>query len=273
MTENAQQPAQPGPTAAKTPAVIARNTAPELLLTFVLLFAVVTIVRWVSGPSPISTAVPQLHLQLLIVGACSGLVLAGLILSKPGKMSGGHINPAISVAMWRFGVFPGVAVVPYVVAQCAGSFLGVLAARAAWGSVVGDPPVTCAALQPGPSFSAGELFAGEAISVGVIVYLVGFFLQRPRLAPLVPWLVGLLIGAAIALLGTSTGGSVNPARQFGPALVCAQFPFLWVYLVAPIVGAVVAAMFINRAAKRRALLTYRRRGPLPEDSGPVKTTG
>ncbi|SCZ16489.1 Major intrinsic protein [Streptomyces sp. 136MFCol5.1] len=82
-----------------TPALIAGHSALECLLTFVLLFGVTTIVRWVAGPSPISDAVPQIRLQLLIIGGCVGLLLVGLILSRPGRTSGGHINPAISLAM------------------------------------------------------------------------------------------------------------------------------------------------------------------------------
>ncbi|MGW5232561.1 MIP/aquaporin family protein [Streptomyces nodosus] len=184
-------------------------------------------------------------------------VLAALIISPPGRISGGHINPAISLAMWRFGVFPGAAVAPYAVAQLVGSLLGVLAARALWGPVTGRPPVTRAALQPATGWSAAELIAVEAVSMGVIVYLVGFFLQSPRLAPLVPWLVGLLIGGAIAGLGTASGGSDNPARQFGPAVVSGRLGFLWGYLVAPMVGAVLAALVLQQVRTCREVLTHR----------------
>jgi glycerol uptake facilitator protein/aquaporin Z len=115
-----------------------------------------------------------------------GLFLAGLILSKPGKISGAHTNPAISLAMWRFGVFPGRSVIPYIVAQLAGSVLGVIVARAVWGPVIEDSRVMYAVLQPGPSWSAGELFVAEAVGMGVIVYLVGLFLQNSKLAPWSP---------------------------------------------------------------------------------------
>ncbi|MFI9628077.1 MIP/aquaporin family protein [Streptomyces sp. NPDC052042] len=249
-------PAAPGNRTA-TPSAIAVRSALEFLLTLVLLFGVTTIVRWVLGPSALSDAVPGIHLKLLVVGAAVGLLLAGLILSRPGRLSGGHINPAISLAMWRFGVFPGVSVVPYVLAQLAGSVLGVLAARAVWGPVVARSPVVYAALRPASGWTDGWLFAAEAAGMGVIVYLVGYFLQNRRLAPAVPWLVGFLIGAAIALLGTSTGGSVNPARQFGPAVVSGELAFLWVYLVAPMVGAVIAAFVLDRLHARRTVLTHR----------------
>ncbi|MGJ5756360.1 MIP/aquaporin family protein [Streptomyces puniciscabiei] len=234
-----------------------------------LLFGVTTIVRWVMGPSFISDGVDRIHLQLLIVGAAVGLLIAALIVSRPGRTSGGHINPAISLAMWRFGVFPGVSVVPYVLAQLTGSVLGVLLAGAVWGPAAKDPPVAYAVLQPGAGWTAAELFGAEAASMGVIVYLVGSFLQAPRLARLVPWLVGFLIGGAIALLGTTTGGSVNPARQFGPALASGQSSFLWVYLLAPMVGALIAAFVLYRVNKHCTVLTHRLCGT-EEDGAPLK---
>src|SRR5580700_4277471 len=210
---------------------LARDSAIELILTSILLFAVATIVRWVIGPSPISRAIPGIHAELWIVGAAVAVVLAGLIRSPPGRASGGHTNPAISLAMWRFGVFPGAGVIPYSIAQLLGSVLGVVAARAVWGQDVADPPVVYASIQPAPFWSTAPLFAAEATGMGLIVFIVGYCLSVPRLAPGVPWVVGLLIGLGIALLGTSTGGSLNPARQFGPALVSGHTDKLWVFLV------------------------------------------
>ena len=245
-------------------AQLARNSAFELILTVILLFGVTSIVRWVIGPSLISRVIPQIHAELLIVGAAVALLLAGLILSPPGRASGGHMNPAISLAMWRFGVFPGAGVVPYTIAQLLGSVLGVLATRALWGQVVAEPPVVYAVLQPGPGWSTGELFAAETLSMAVIVFLVGTCLAVPRLAPFVPWVVGVLIGTAIALLGTSTGGSVNPARQFGPAAVSGQTHFLSVYLLAPMLGAVIAAWLRQAIQHRRAVLTHRLCGTRPD---------
>ena len=236
---------------------LARDSAYELLLTFLLLFGVTSIVRWVIGPSRISRAIPQIHVQLLIVGAAVGLVLAGLILSPPGRASGGHTNPAISFAMWMFGVFPGAGVVPYAMAQLLGSVLGVIAAREVWGSAVAEPPVEYALLQPGPGWSTVELFAAEALGMAVIVFLVGLCLAWRRLAPFAPWVVAALVGLGIALLGTSSGGSLNPARQFGPAAVSGQMRFLWVYLLAPMVGAAFAARLLREMRGRRCVLTHR----------------
>ncbi len=232
---------------------LARDSAFELILTSVLLFGVVSIVRWVIGPSPISRTIPGIHAELWIVGAAVAFLLAGLILSPLGRASGGHMNPAISLAMWRFGVFPGAGVIPYTIAQLLGSVLGVVAARGVWGNVVAEPSVAYGALQPGPGWSTWELFAIEAFGMAVIVVLVGFCLAVQRLTPFVPWIVAALVGIGIGVLGTTTGGSLNPARQFGPAVVSGQTRFLWVYLVAPLVGAALEAW------PERSLLQYRRK--------------
>ena len=236
---------------------ILRDSALELFLTFLQLFGVVSIVRWVIGPSPISQMIPEIHAELLIVGVAVAILIAGLIMSPPGRMTGGHMNPAISLAMWRFGVFPGAGVVPYIVAQLVGSVLGVVIARQIWGQVVADAPVAYAVLQPGPGWSSVTLFVAETLSMATIVLLVGVCLAVPRLAPFVPWVVGGAIGLAIAVLGTSTGGSVNPARQFGPAALSGEMRFLWVYLLAPMVGALLAAWLRDFIQGHRFVLTHR----------------
>jgi glycerol uptake facilitator-like aquaporin len=248
---------------------LARDSAIELILTSILLFGVVTIVRWVIGPSPISRAIPGIHAELWIVGAAVALLLAGLILSPPGRASGGHTNPAISLAMWRFGVFPGTGVIPYSMAQLLGSVLGVLTARTVWGHIVAEPPVVYAALQPGPGWSTWELFVVEALGMTVIALVVGLCLAVPRLTSFVPWIVGSLVGLGIALLGTATGGSLNPARQFGPAVVSGQTRFLWVYLLAPMFGAAIAAWLRGRIQRQRSVLTHRLCGTIGTSTAKV----
>src|SRR6202047_3888801 len=236
---------------------VARHSAIELILTSILLFGVTTIVRFVVDPSAISRAFPQIHVELLIVGLGVGVLLTGLIKSPLGKISGGHTNPAISFAMWRFGVFPAAGVLPYAGAQLLGSVFGVVAARAIWGRLVEQPPVLYAVIQPAPGWSVAPLFLAEAAGMGVIVFAVGYFLSVRRLAPFVPWLVGILVGLGIATLGTSTGGSINPARQFGPAVLSGHPGKLWLFLLAPMVGAEVAARLLKTFQDRGQVLTHR----------------
>src|SRR5260221_13381783 len=89
-----------------------RHSALELILTFFMLFGVTSIVRWVIGPSLISRTFPEIQVELVIVGASVAILIAGLILSPPVRATGGHMNPTISLAMWRFGGFSGAWVGP-----------------------------------------------------------------------------------------------------------------------------------------------------------------
>jgi glycerol uptake facilitator-like aquaporin len=241
----------------------------ELILTFILLFGVTSIVRWVIGPSIISRVLPGIHAELWIVGSSVALLLAVLIQTPMGRSSGSHTNPAISFAMWRFGVFPGAGVLPYAAAQLLGSVLGVVAARAVWGGVIAKSPVTFAALQPATGWPTWYVFATEATGMAVIVFLIGSCLSVQRLAPFVPWIVGGLVGLGIALLGTGSGGSLNPARQFGPAVLSGKMQFLWVYLTAPLVGAFIATGLRSVVQSHHFVLTHRLCGTVDDRDVPV----
>jgi glycerol uptake facilitator-like aquaporin len=229
------------------------HSAYEAALTTALLFAVASFVRWFIGPSAVSRAAPGIHAELLFVGLAVALLIPALILSPLGQASGGHMNPAISFGMWWIGVFPRRAVVPYTIAQLAGSLLGVLLARAVWGPPVARAPVTYAVLRPAPGWTNAGLFPAEGASMAVIVVLVGLFLSVHKLTRFVPWLAGVLIGAAITALGAVTGASLNPAREFGPAIFARHFGFLISYLLAPIAGAALAAWLIRRFQVGRVL--------------------
>jgi glycerol uptake facilitator-like aquaporin len=177
------------------------------------------------------------------------------------------MNPAISLAMWRFGVFPAAGLLPYTAAQLVGSVLGARVAGAVWGSAAARPPVSYAVLQPAAGWEAGQLFGTETLSMFVIVLIIRLCLSVPRLAGTIPWLVGLLIGGAIALLGTASGGSENPARQFGPAIASGQTRFLWAYLLAPMIAAVLAAAARRAIHPARQVMTNRLCGPAARPQG------
>jgi glycerol uptake facilitator-like aquaporin len=220
---------------------LARQVLAEAALTFVLLFGVVTLVRWIVGASPVSQAIPDIRAEVALIGAAVAVLLTALILSPLGRISGGHMNPAISLAMWRYGVFPASSVPRYIVAQLVGSVLGVTAGRAVWGPTVGRAPIAFAVLQPEAGMTAWEFFLAEAATMTVIILIVGLVLAVPSIASsLTPYVVGLLVGGTIAALGTITGGSANPARQFGPAVLSGQTHLLWAYLLAPFVGSLLA---------------------------------
>jgi glycerol uptake facilitator protein/aquaporin Z len=208
----------------------------EALLTAFLLFGVVTVVRWTFGPSPISDHVTTLHGRLAIVGVAVGLMLAGLMSSPLGRVSGAHMNPAISLAMWRYGVLSRTAMLLYIGGQLIGSVCGVVLGALVWGSIVSRPPLSFGVVHAAPHWSAAEVFAIEAATMAALVIIVGLVLSNPRTARATPFVLGGLICLLVVAFGGLTGASDNPARQFGPAALSGQTSLLWVYLLAPLVG-------------------------------------
>jgi glycerol uptake facilitator protein/aquaporin Z len=74
-----------------------------------------------------------------------------------------------------------------------------------------------------------------------VILIVGFLMARPGAARLVPYAIGASVGLVIAFLGPRSGGSINPARQLGPAVLSGQTTDLWIYLSAPVLGALAGA--------------------------------
>lgn len=206
----------------------------------ILLFAVVTMVRWLRDPgSPLY--VSRIDLALLVVAVASGLLVVALILSPFGRRSGGHMNPAVTVALWLMDVFPGRSVLPYAAAQMTGSVVGVALARLVWGPVTSTPSIGYAAVRPAPDWDASGVFLAEAGCFVALTLVIGFFLAHPTRGRWLPYVVGLSIAVIIACLGARSGGSVNPARHFGPAVFAGDTTEFWIYVVAPVIGAVLGA--------------------------------
>jgi glycerol uptake facilitator-like aquaporin len=224
----------------------------EFAATAILLFAEVVLVRLVFGPNGLF-AVPGLLARLAVIGTATGLLIAVLIVSPMGRASGGHINPAVTVTFWLLRAVPGPDAIAYVVAQLLGSVTGVVLARLALGRAVAGPRVRYAVIQPAAGWSAIPVFLGEAVSLAILMLAVVYFLTRHVLASWTPVVVGVAVASLIVAGGLTSGGSFNPARQFGPALFAHQWRYLAVYLVAPVVGGIALAAVMRLAASPRPL--------------------
>jgi len=230
------------------------RAADEFALTTVLLFGVVTMVRWLRDPGS-AICIADLDVALAAIGVLSGIVVTGLMFTRPGRRSGAHMNPAVTVALWLMDVLPGRKVPLYVLAQLAGSAAGTGLGRLVWGPAVALPSVAFVAIRPSPSWQPVSVFLAEAGAMFALILVAGFLLAHPRYARLLPYASGLSVGLVIALLGARSGGSINPARQFGPAAFSGQTTDLWIYLTAPILGAVLGASVHHLLVRR--FHTYR----------------
>lgn len=153
-----------------------------------------------------------------------------------GDVSGAHINPAVTLALAVTGHFPWTRVAPYVAAQCAGAITAAVALREILGPVasVGATLPTAGIWQ---SFGLEVLLTGF-LMLAVMAVVSGTDDQR-RFS-------GIIVGGVVALeamwAGPLTGASMNPARSLGPAVASGELGSLWIYLTAPVVGAILAAL-------------------------------
>ena len=182
---------------------------------------------------------------LVGIALAHGLVLAVLV-SALGVVSGAHFNPAVTFGLWIAGKIEGPLGVGYVVAQLIGGVLAGLALRATfspdvWGPTnIGTPALGA---QISPAIGIGV----EAV-LTVILLLVVFGTIVDDRAPQIGGLaVGLAVAADILVGGPLTGAAMNPARWFGPALAATAFNDWYVWIVGPLLGALVAALLYRFA--------------------------
>jgi len=189
--------------------------------------------------------------RLIAVAPLSGYTVTAVMLSPWGRLTGGHVNPAITVAMWRYGRTPGRAVAPFIAGQLLGSLIGIAAGRLVWGPAFASPAVDYAVIRPAAGWSWTAVAAIEATTMFVIVAVAGIGISSRRLGPFTPWAVGTMIAVQIIAFGTLSGGIANPVREFGPAVFVGDLSLLPAYLLAPPVGAFAAAVVIGWIRARR----------------------
>lgn len=148
-------------------------------------------------------------------------------------VSGGHFNPAVTIAMALDRRMAWTDVPGYVVAQLVGAVAAALLIMALFeGGAVAD-----VITRPGSGFSDLAAFGLEALlAAGFVLVILASTVKSPALAGIV---IPLTLVAIHFPAIPFTGASVNPARSVGPAVVAGDFGALWIYLVAPLVGAVV----------------------------------
>ncbi len=181
-------------------------------------------------------------LRRFAAGGLFGLTGTAVSLSRWGRRSGAHLNPAVTFAFWLEGRISRSHAVGYVLAQCLGATVGAAAVLAwgAWGR-----PLDFGATVPRAGLAAWTAVLLEAGITFLLVTLVLSMASRPTLRHLTPWTMGPLYAVLVAAEAPLTGTSTNPARSFGPALTTWTWTDQWVYLVGPMLGAAVAVWLIR----------------------------
>lgn len=207
--------------------VMAKKLTAEFLGTFGLVFAGTgaIIVNETSGG-----VVTQVGIALTF-----GLIVLAMIYTL-GDISGAHINPAVTVGFWIARRFPAAEVLPYIVSQCAGALAASLSLRFLF-------PQNMMLGSTVPAGTAAQSLGLEMILTAGLMFVILGVSTGAREKGIT---AGIVVGSVIALeamfAGPVCGASMNPARSLAPAVVSGHLGALWIYLVAPVLGAVVGVL-------------------------------
>lgn len=170
------------------------------------------------------------------VAAAFGLVVAAMIFAL-GHLSGAHLNPAVTIAFCSARHFPPGEVGPYVGAQVVGAVLASLSLRGLFG-LAGDLGAT----HPSHVGDLGALVIEAGLTAVLMIVILAVATDTRAVGSMAAIAIGATIGLEALVMGPITGASMNPARSLAPALVGGDLTGLWIYLVGPVVGALVGAV-------------------------------
>nr|XP_043630787.1 probable aquaporin NIP7-1 isoform X1 [Erigeron canadensis] len=201
----------------------------EMLGSFIVMFSISGIIA--------STQLMR-GVGLLEYAVTAGLAVIVVVFSI-GHISGAHVNPAVTIAFATVGPFPWKRVPLYIVAQVVGftlaTYMGMLV-------YVIKPEV----MMTSPLSGYRAAFWAEFIASFFVLFLTASLVHAP---PSVTQFSGFIVAVGIALgvliTGPISGGSMNPARSLGPAIVSYNFNDLWIYLTAPTLGATFGAFMLR----------------------------
>jgi len=163
---------------------------------------------------------------------------AAAVIYAFSEISGAHANPAVTIGFALRRVFPWGLAGGYIVAQFVGALL---ACGAAW--IAFGPALAFGASRPSPGTPPLVAAACEMVLTAIVmVVILGMADNKPAVGKAAAVAVAFAIGACGFFGGTVSGASMNPARSVVPDLLAGQFGSIWIYIVGPLAGAVVAVL-------------------------------
>ncbi|XP_030339138.1 aquaporin-8 [Strigops habroptila] len=174
-----------------------------------------------------------------------GLTL-GLTIAVLGDISGGHLNPAVSLGMWLVGGLNITMLIPYWVSQLFGAAIGAglakaVAASERYGNASGGAFSIITADDQVPSVLGGEIIMTFLL---ILVVCMGAANGKTK-TPLAPFCIGFSVTVNVLAGGGVSGACMNPARAFGPALVANYWDYHWVYWVGPMLAALLVSALVR----------------------------
>jgi aquaporin Z len=212
------------------PALEYRRLFSEVWATFLLVLVA-------AGGGVIGATVFGTGLTLAMKALAPGIMVMGIIFFM-GTISGAHLNPAVTLGFAVRGNFPWRRVPGYIVAQLAGAILASLCLQWMFGGIING------ATEPTAHVGIWVAMLTEAIlTLGLLSVILGTASGARNVGANGALAIGGYIGLVSVWAAPVTGASMNPARSLGPMLVAGNLSHYWIYLLGPLLGAMVAVAF------------------------------
>jgi aquaporin Z len=220
---------------------MSHRMAPKLLAEFIGTFALVFIGAGAAAVIGDGVGLPG----IAAIAFAHGLTIMVFAFAY-GRVSGGHMNPAVTVGVLAAGAMRVGEAAGYIVSQLIGGIAGALLLRAVLGGAatgLGTPHLahgltlgaTTLTITPAAGFTIEATLAFFLVTVVLSTAVAG------RAGNLAPLAIGMTLTLNIIMGGALTGAPFNPARALGPMVATGNFVDAWLYMIAPLVGAIVAA--------------------------------
>ena len=225
------------------------SLAPKLLAEFIGTFALIFIGAGAAAVVGDGVGLPG----LIAIAFAHGLTVMAFAFAY-GPVSGGHFNPSVTIGVLAAGAMRTGEAIGYIVVQLLGGVVGTLLLRTVLGGAetgLGMPALahdlalgaTSLTITPAAGFMIEAVLAFFLVTVVLSTTVAG------RAGNLAPLAIGMTLTLNIIMGGALTGAAFNPARALGPMVATGNFSDAWLYLTAPIVGAIVAALLHTGLAR------------------------
>lgn len=242
------------------PVSLCKRAIAELVGTYVLVFlgtgsvVVAALINkgWVAYPGNKFGVGFDLSVWFAI-GIAFGIAVIAMIYAF-GHISGTHINPAVSVALWATKRMPANDMVAYIIAQLVGATLASASLVIILGARAAETGLAATGMFDGVSY-VQAIFCEAVATFILVLTIMGSAVDKRAPGGFAGLAIGLVVAADIVAVGNITGASMNPARTFGPYLADSLFggPNMWaqfpIYVIGPIVGGLIAAFLYDYIAE------------------------
>jgi aquaporin Z len=211
----------------------------EIVGTFILVYAICSAATVYAVTSQLGTQLGVVglgQLGVIGIGLVHALVLTAIVYAIAYR-TGAQVNPAVTIGLLVARKIRGKEAAVYIAAQ----IIGAVIAAAVVYSIFGSKMAASVTLPLNDNVVRALILETVMTFTLVYVVLTTTTSKNFKIAPLAGVAIGFTLGFNVMFGGAITGGSLNPARSFGPALIMGNFNYNWIYWVAPIMGGLIAA--------------------------------